>query len=98
MLKHENNLSLINYNIKLINDFLDELSMEQIDVLFVRSKDIISFYGFKKDEVWNIIQEGVINKPDVNKMHDLYELTNALLFQLKYKMYINRPSKVRTMA
>jgi hypothetical protein len=98
MLKNENNLALINYNIKLINNYLEELSREQINLLFKRSEDIIFFYGFEKEDVMNIIEAGAINNPHLNKLSDLYELTNALLFQLKYKMYINSSSDVRTIA
>jgi hypothetical protein len=70
----------------MINDYFNDLTKEQINALFKKSEEIIFFYGFKKDELLNIIKKGAIHDSRLYKLTDLYGVTNAILFQLKYKL------------
>lgn len=86
MLYRENKISLINNNIQLINDYLGDVTQEQVEELFKNLEDVFFFYGIKESQIRQIIKAGVINNATILGLSELYAITNAILFQLKYKM------------
>jgi hypothetical protein len=86
MLYRENKISLINNNIQVINDYLDDLMQEQVEELFKNLEDVFFFYGIKESQIRQIIKAGAINNATILGLSELYAITNAILFQLKYKI------------
>lgn len=73
-------------NIKEINEFLLEMPAKDINQFMKNLNDIFFFYGFTEDIFRELIKEGKVpfSYPDKN-LKELSGLTNAVLFQLKYK-------------
>ena len=80
---------LVNMNIKLINYYFERLEQEQIEQLFVKMDDILFFYGFEKEELLQILKKRRLKASECFNLSELYGLTNAFVFQLKYKMNLD---------
>lgn len=86
MLHREKKLLLINKNLLLIKEYLNDLTADEIDQLFNNLDDIFFFYGIKRNEIIHNIKAGAINDTTTSGLSELYGVTNAIIFQLKYKM------------
>lgn len=76
----------VDINIGSINAYLQHLSKEEKDELFVKMKDILIFYGITPKAFIDILKAGKV--PDsfpLKRLSDLEGITNAMLFKLKYK-------------
>lgn len=96
MLGREELVAAINMNIKIINDCFDMLETRQIEKLFKKMRDIIFFYGFQEEEIMYILKKGAMNNSDDYKLAELHGITNAFIFQLKYKIKINKHLDLNT--
>jgi hypothetical protein len=87
MLGREELVDSINTNIKVINECFDNLLyIEEIEKLFKELEDVMFFYGFQEKEIKNILKKGAINNSDSYKLAELHGITNAFIFQLRYKI------------
>lgn len=86
MLTRESKKVLINKNIQLINEYLSKITYEQEEKLFKDLQDIFFFYGIKEFQVRQILKTGSVSNNAILALTEVYGITNALLFQLKYKV------------
>lgn len=89
MLGREELVDSINTNIQIITECFEIIENHQIEKIFKKLEDIFFFYGFEKEEIMQILKKGAINYSDKYKLAELYGVTNALLFQLRYKTKLN---------
>lgn len=86
MLQTDNKLFLINKNIQLINKYLDDVPQEQVKRLFENLADTFVFYDISQNKIRQIIRAGTIQSALGTELAELYAITNAILFHLKYKI------------
>ena len=96
MNQREDKVLLTNQNIQLINEYFNILSEYQIDNLFDNLEDILFFYGFRESEVRDILQRGDINNEIKLELPEFFEITNSILFYLKYKMDLHNKDAAGT--
>lgn len=77
-------VSIVNENIQNINAYFDIMPASEIKNLFMRMEEIIEFYGFKKNIIMLYIKNGGIDE-EFENVSELEGVTNAILFNLKYK-------------
>lgn len=78
----------VQQNVKEIKEYIKDIPDDKIDALFEELKDILYFYGFKRSQVEKYFEYPQWNYnefPD-NKLLKFEGITNAILYNLKYKM------------
>ena len=79
-------LECIQLNISLVRRYMSGLTSFEKSELFKELDDIFYFYNFSKEDVLGFINHsGTFAEYDDDQLLEIEGVTNAMLFQLKYK-------------
>lgn len=80
-------IECLRLNIRQIKVHMEKLTSYEISNMFKDLKEVLQLYGFKKEDVLKLIDySGTYEEYSDEELLEIEGVTNAVLFNLKYKM------------